>query len=222
MKNMLQRLNDLEKETLTEGGMPVAAPAAAPGSPVSVNISMNASGVDNVKDLLDLMKHAGLNAQPPAKATALPVRMDMERLRNIIDGPEKDMPCAAGADDISSEEYVDTEESEYDATTEPDEQYADHNDMLNNMSGGLNRKKKMYKASEPGDNAMAVESIKEKLYKALNEKKKAKTAKPDFADIDGDGDTTEPMKKAAADKKKGNAPKKGVNPFAKKKGADKK
>ena len=35
----------------------------------------------------------------------------------------------------------------------------------------------------------------------LNEKKKAK---PDFLDLDGDGDKKEPMKKAAQDKKKGN------------------
>jgi hypothetical protein len=38
--------------------------------------------------------------------------------------------------------------------------------------------------------------------------------KPDFLDMDKDGDKKEPMKKAAADKKAG--PKKGVNPFAKK------
>jgi hypothetical protein len=42
-------------------------------------------------------------------------------------------------------------------------------------------------------------------------------AKPDFLDMDKDGDKKEPMKKAVADKKKGAAPKKGVNPFAKKK-----
>jgi hypothetical protein len=47
-------------------------------------------------------------------------------------------------------------------------------------------------------------------------KKVKESAKPDFLDIDGDGDKKEPMKKAAADKKKGAAPKKGVNPFAKK------
>jgi hypothetical protein len=41
-------------------------------------------------------------------------------------------------------------------------------------------------------------------------------AKPDFLDMDKDGDKKEPMKKAVADKKKGAAPKKGVNPFAKK------
>lgn len=42
-----------------------------------------------------------------------------------------------------------------------------------------------------------------------------KGKKPDFLDMDKDGDKKEPMKKAVADKK-GGAPKKGVNPFAKK------
>jgi hypothetical protein len=42
-------------------------------------------------------------------------------------------------------------------------------------------------------------------------------SKPDFLDMDKDGNKKEPMKKAVADKKKGAAPKKGVNPFAKKK-----
>jgi hypothetical protein len=41
-----------------------------------------------------------------------------------------------------------------------------------------------------------------------------KGKKPDFLDMDKDGDKKEPMKKAVSDKKAG--PKKGVNPFAKK------
>jgi len=45
----------------------------------------------------------------------------------------------------------------------------------------------------------------------------AKGSKPDFLDMDKDGDKKEPMKKAVADKKAG--PKKGVNPFAKKESA---
>jgi hypothetical protein len=46
--------------------------------------------------------------------------------------------------------------------------------------------------------------------------KKAKgSVKPDFLDVDKDGDKKEPMKKAAGDKK-GSKPQKGVNPFAKK------
>jgi hypothetical protein len=43
----------------------------------------------------------------------------------------------------------------------------------------------------------------------------AKKGKPDFLDLDKDGNRKETMKSAAADKKAG--PKKGVNPFAKKK-----
>ena len=45
-------------------------------------------------------------------------------------------------------------------------------------------------------------------------KKVKEGAKPDFLDMDKDGNKKEPMKKAVADKKAG--PKKGVNPFAKK------
>jgi len=56
---------------------------------------------------------------------------------------------------------------------------------------------------------MAVETIKQRLVKALAEKK----AKPDFLDMDKDGNKKEPMKKAVADKKK--------NPFDKKKVAEK-
>ena len=43
----------------------------------------------------------------------------------------------------------------------------------------------------------------------------AEAGKPDFLDLDKDGDKKEPMKKAAKDAK-GSKPKKGVNPFAKK------
>jgi ribose 1,5-bisphosphokinase PhnN len=69
--------------------------------------------------------------------------------------------------------------------------------MTKDLSGGINRPKKMYKPAAKGDNPMAVESIKDRLYRALSEKK----AKPDFLDMDKDGNKKEPMKKAIADKK---------------------
>jgi hypothetical protein len=66
--------------------------------------------------------------------------------------------------------------------------------------------------------------FKSKFMKMVEAKKKEKAdakkkkmdegSKPDFLDMDKDGDKKEPMKKAVADKKDG--PKKGVNPFAKK------
>ena len=43
--------------------------------------------------------------------------------------------------------------------------------MTKDLSGGINRQKKQYKAAQPGDNAMAVESIKKQLWAALQEKK---------------------------------------------------
>ena len=54
---------------------------------------------------------------------------------------------------------------------EPDEEYQDHQYMTKALSGGINRQKQMYAKSQDGDNAMAVESIKDKLIKALSEKK---------------------------------------------------
>jgi hypothetical protein len=88
-----------------------------------------------------------------------------------------------------------TSELNYDASTEPDEKYVDQ-DKMDDLAGGINGKKKMYKPSARGDNPMAVE-MKARLMAALSEKK----AKPDFLDVDKDGDKKEPMKKAVADKK---------------------
>ena len=57
-------------------------------------------------------------------------------------------------------------------------------------------------------------STNEDKCKVHSKMKEGKGSKPDFLDMDKDGDKKEPMKKAVADKKAG--PKKGVNPFAKK------
>jgi outer membrane lipoprotein SlyB len=122
---------------------------------------------------------------------------------------------------------------------EPNEKYQDHKFMTKDLSGGINRQKTMYPPAAKGDNPMAVESIKDRLYRALNEKKSKdlsekpnegnefsgalaqakkmgknefevdgkkykvkEAAKPDFLDMDKDGNKKEPMKKAVADKKK--------------------
>ena len=81
---------------------------------------------------------------------------------------------------------------------EPNAEYQDQDYMTKDIAGGLNRQKKAYAATQLGDNPMAVETVKERLMSALAEKK----AKPDFLDMDGDGDKKEPMKKAIKDKKK--------------------
>lgn len=110
---------------------------------------------------------------------------------NVNDGFGRCTSCG----EMASAEY----ESEFEGyDNEPDADYQDTDYMTKDLSGGLNRQKKSYADAEDGDNPMAVESIKDRLYARLSEKKE----KPDFADIDGDGDKKEPMKKAAKDKKK--------------------
>jgi hypothetical protein len=97
----------------------------------------------------------------------------------------------------NAESQEEEEVEEYD--NEPEEEYMDLDDVL--PSGDdLHKKKTMYPPASQGDNPMAMESIKERLWQALSEKK----AKPDYIDIDGDGDKKEPMKKAVKDKEKKN------------------
>jgi hypothetical protein len=102
---------------------------------------------------------------------------------------------------------------------EPDEEYQDHDFMIKALSGGINRQKQMFKPAAKGDNPMAVETIKDRLLKALAEAKKSKK------DYDGDGKVEKPsdewkgsrdkaIKKAVADKKKKAPVKEGAAPYA--------
>jgi len=98
---------------------------------------------------------------------------------------------------------------------EPDVKVQDIDTLVNLHSGGMNRKKSQYSKAQDGDNAMAVakedtvtaedlanslraqyEGFKESYQKAA----KVAEAKPDFLDMDKDGDKKEPMKKAIKDK----------------------
>jgi hypothetical protein len=235
MKKLLESMDRLMECPPMEGGAMPPTPTN-PGNPVTMSVSLNASGMDHVADLMKLLKQAGLEQAGPAAAPIMPMRMDMERLRDIVDEPEMEADGAYGdsiADDLDLEEY----------DNEPNPEYQDHKYMTKDLSGGLNREKGAYAAAQPGDNAMAVEdddtsysikgrtpdaqrelarrastagdedmveAIKKTLMAALQEKK----AKPDFLDIDKDGDKKEPMKKAAkeAGKGKGSKPKKGEVP----------
>jgi hypothetical protein len=126
----------------------------------------------------------------------------MRALANIESGSPT---MAMSMDSMEAEE-----EAFEDWANEPDEEYQDHEYMTKTLSGGLNREKKMYKPAAAGDNPMAVESIKDRLYRELNEKK----AKPDYLDMDKDGNKKEPMKKAVADKEKKAPVKEGAAPYA--------
>jgi hypothetical protein len=106
----------------------------------------------------------------------------------------------------------DEEKQEETFDNEPDVKVQDTDTLVNVHSGGLNRKKQQFAKAQDGDNAMAVEdtitaesltnSFREQ-YEAFKEaytKVAEEKAKPDFLDMDKDGDKKEPMKKAIKDK----------------------
>jgi hypothetical protein len=207
MKTILESLDRIS--VIEEcGTMPMAGQTMPEkqGNPVTMSISLNASGKENVDELMALLKGAGL-AQPSAPAMGPSEPPDMGALRAMVMKP--DMPNMADDEmDVKINDKGQLSKEEWDNS--PDEHYSDHKTMTKDLSGGINRQKKMFKPAAKGDNPMAVESVKERLWAALNEKK----SKPDFLDIDKDGDTKEPMKKAAkeAGKGKGSKPKKGEVP----------
>lgn len=92
IKKLIESMDRIEECGMDEGGMPASLPAPEMdrGNPVTLNVSMNASGKEHVEDLLDMMKNAGLGDAKPAADAMLPMRMDMERLRGMMDEPEKD------------------------------------------------------------------------------------------------------------------------------------
>ena len=128
--------------------------------------------------------------------------MDMARMRDIVKKPE---------DDQKEETFANSP-----GDREKDEpKTMDTDTLVNTMSGGMNRQKKTHPIVAPGDNPMAAEDkITEQdlanslraQYDAFKEsyKKAAKMAetkaKPDFLDMDKDGNKKEPKKKAIKDK----------------------
>jgi len=179
-----------------EGGMPMVPPMAPQsqedkGNPVTMNVSMNASGKDNVADLIDMMKNAGLKDAEPVGPAMMPMRRDMERLRDIVDEPKdmddlkpgmQDEPCDdCGKQHVGASSCMDDVEADDEAVAEydnePDEEYQSIDDVINS-GDDLHRTKKAYPAAQDGDNAMAVEdeedtleqSIRDELYAKIQEK----------------------------------------------------
>jgi hypothetical protein len=115
--------------------------------------------------------------------------MDMARMRDIIKNPED-------------------EQKEETFANEPEEKVQDIDSLVNKHSGGLNRQKKTHMRVSPADNPMAAEDkiTEEDLANSLRTQYESfktayqEAAKPDFLDMDKDGDKKEPMKKAIKDK----------------------
>ena len=177
-------------DNIEEGGMPpMAMPQPTPereGTPVSMNVSMNASGKDHVSDLINMMKNAGLGDAKEVSTDMMPMRRDMERLRDIVSIPKdmddlkpgmQDEPCPkCGKMHMGMSSCNDSIENDDEAVAEydnePDEEYSSLDDVI--ISGDdLHKSKKGYKAAAGGDNPMAIEdeeeTLEQKILKALQD-----------------------------------------------------
>ena len=184
-------MQEIDECGMDEGPMP--APMAPPmdnGDPVRMNVNLSAAGKEHVADLIDMMKNAGLGDAKPVSQDMMPMRMDMERLRGIVDEP---------GDEDPNEEMEPVDEIEVAAdegyANEPEEEFGDMSDAIPD-GDDLNRKKKQFKAAQPGDNAMAMENIKAALYAALAEKMDPVGQEDDDINNDGKKDKTDDYLKA--------------------------
>jgi len=164
--------------------------------------------------MMQILKLAGVQQVDPAminqepEAGEMPAHSDddamgsmqMAKMRDMMTAPEEEKAEETFANSMGDEKE------------EP--KYQDTDTLVNTMSGGLNRKKQAFVKAQDGDNAMAVEDTvtEEDLANSLRSQyesfkeayhKKAKmdeAPKPDFLDMDKDGNKKEPMKKAIKDK----------------------
>ena len=116
--------------------------------------------------------------------------MQMAKMRDMMTAPEEEKAAETFAN-------------------EPEEKVQDTDSLVNKHSGGLNRQKTTYPKVASGDNPMAYAEDKiteEELANSLRTQYESfkqayqEAAKPDYIDLDKDGNKSEPMKKAAKDK----------------------
>ena len=127
---------------------------------------------------------------------------NMAKMRDIVTNPDEEKNEETFANSVGEKDLPKT---------------SDVDTLVNVHSGGLNRQKEQVRKEYPGDNPLAVkeDTITEEdlanSFRAQYEDFKTsyqeaakvteKKAKPDFLDMDKDGDKKEPMKKAISDKK---------------------
>jgi len=194
--------------------------------PADVDTMMNLEGKKDMKKeavneaiqiSADTPEEAGMMMQILKLAGVKPV--DAKMIGAQDDEPEHDNDDATGSIDMARMRDIvkkpEDEKQEETFSNAPDgykgePETHDVDTLVNVHSGGANRQKAQYKKEYPGDNPMAVakedQITEQDLANSLREQydtfKKAyqEAAKPDFLDMDKDGNKKEPMKKAIKDK----------------------
>ena len=191
---------------------------------VNEDIQISTDSPEEAGVMMQILKLAGVKPVDDAMIGAEP---DAEANPEHGDEGHDHSDCpvcgddAVGSDDMAKMRDVvtapDEEKAEETFANEPDEKVSDVDTLVNVHSGGLNKQKQQVRKEYPGDNPLAVkeDTVTEQdladnfraqyegFKKSYQEAAKVteKKAKPDFLDMDKDGDKKEPMKKAIKDKK---------------------
>ena len=142
----------------------------------SMNISMNGNTSQEVQELMALLRNAGLPDSKPV--TDLDISQPMAV--SMPDPTEK--PCGCGAMHGIDTPCGESVDEEWDNA--PNEEYQDEDYMLQDLSGGINRKKEK-QAIRVKDPAIAYESkLKNELKSNLEEMYKRLAENDPFAELD--------------------------------------
>lgn len=206
-------------EETVEGKMPAGLKAyhdkkADKKETVKEDIKISADSPQEASMMMQILKLAGVQQVDPAMIGADEPEhgsdMDPGAMNKQMDTPSDD--DAMGSMQMAKMRDMMTAPAEEKAAetfaNEPEEKVQDVDSLVNKHSGGLNRQKISYKKEYPGDNPMAAEDkiTEEELANSLRTQYESfktayqEAAKPDFLDMDKDGDKKEPMKKAIKDK----------------------
>jgi hypothetical protein len=89
MRSILESFNRVDEAPMPVPTTPMTPPMEDKGQPVSMNISLNASGKENVEDLMGLMKLAGVEGSVPGDSK-LDVDMDGDNQPDIALMPKEE------------------------------------------------------------------------------------------------------------------------------------
>ena len=172
-------------------------------------IQMTADTPEEAGMLMQILQMAGIKpmgAEMPNQEPEHGSEMDPGELNKQMDVP-------TDGDEMSKYKQMvmkpDMEKAEETFANEPNEKVSDIDTLVNVHSGGLNKQKQQVRKEYPGDNPLAVkedtiseQDLANSLRTQYESFKQAyqEAAKPDYIDLDKDGNKTEPMKKAAKDK----------------------
>jgi hypothetical protein len=107
----IKQFAGLTESAVAECGMPMGGMSRPPETPVTMNVSVNATGTENIRDLLDILKGTDFNGSDDAMKGPAGLVLDVER-----DDGEPNMRRGGDADIEIGEENL---------ANAPDEMYAD-------------------------------------------------------------------------------------------------